>query len=167
MESDPVEHLIAKLVQDFEHGQITRRDLIRSLTVAAAAGAGMMPVTAQGVGFKAIRLNHISYEVADYARTRDFYADLLGMNVSEDDGMQCMLSAGEVQLLARTRTTRTPRVDHVAYTIANWDRTVVEAELKRRRLRLRLDLGGNEESFHVLDPDGFDLQISSGPIHPR
>jgi len=162
-----MKQLITKLVQDFERGLINRRDLIRGLTIAAAAKAGAIAATAQGVGFKAIRLNHISYEVANYARTRDFYADLLGMNVSEDDGKQCMLSAGEVQILARTRTTNTPRVDHIAYTIANWDRTVVEAELKRRRLRLRLDLGGNEESFHVSDPDGFDLQISSGSMPPR
>jgi catechol 2,3-dioxygenase-like lactoylglutathione lyase family enzyme len=162
-----MKELITKLVQDFEHGQINRRDLIRGLSIAAAATAGAIPATAQPVGFKAIRLNHISYEVANYARTRDFYADLLGMNVSEDDGKQCMLSAGEVQILARTRTTNTPRVDHVAYTIANWDRTMVEAELKRRHLRLRLDLGGNEESFHVSDPDGFDLQISSGPMPQR
>lgn len=32
MEDDPVANLIAKLVQDFEHGQISRRDLIRGLT---------------------------------------------------------------------------------------------------------------------------------------
>jgi hypothetical protein len=59
----------------------------------------------------------------------------------------------------------TPRVDHIAYTIENWDKNKVEAELKRRKLSFppshpdgpRPD---TENSFHVKDPDGFDLQIS-------
>jgi hypothetical protein len=32
-----VETLIARLLQDFEHGKLTRRQLIQSLTLAAAA----------------------------------------------------------------------------------------------------------------------------------
>ena len=162
-----MEQFIAKLVQKFEQGQINRRDLIRGLTLAAASCSGTMPANAQGVGFKATGLNHISYQLTAYARTRDFYADLLGMKVSDDDGKRCVLSVGDVKLLARTRTTNTPGVDHFAHTIANWDKTVVEAELKRRGLRPELDSGGNEESFHVSDPDGFDLQISSGRIPQR
>lgn len=159
-----MEQLIANLVQDFERGKINRRELVRCLTIAAAAAASKTSATAQGAGFKAIHVNHISYQVADYTKTRDFYVDLLGMKVSEDDGKQCYLSCGESFLLPRTRTTNTPRVDHFAFTIANWDKNAVEAELKRRGLQPRLDLGGNQESFHVADPDGFDLQIASGKL---
>jgi catechol 2,3-dioxygenase-like lactoylglutathione lyase family enzyme len=160
-----MEHLIAKLVQDFERGAINRRELIQSLTVTAAVAiTAAVPASAESKGFSAIRLNHISYQVADYAKTRDFYVDLLGMKVSGDDGKQCSLAVGDSVLIARNRPTNTPRVDHIAYTIANWDKNAVEAELKRHGLPPRLDLGGNEESFHVLDPDGFDLQISSGPM---
>jgi hypothetical protein len=43
----------------------------------------------------------------------------------------------------------------------------VKAELERRKLKARLDTNGgpNYVSFHVQDPDGFDLQISgtAGP----
>ena len=97
--------------------------------------------------------------MADYARTRDFYADLLGMKVSHDDGKQCYLSFGDTFLLPRNarQGVTAPRVDHIAYTIETWDKNAVEAELKRRGLTLRPD---TEDSFHVKDPDGFDLQIS-------
>jgi len=38
----------------------------------------------------------------------------------------------------------------------------VEAELKRRGLKPRPDMVGDDfKSFHVLDPDGWDLQISN------
>ena len=36
--------------------------------------------------FTATATNHISYRVADYARMRDFYMDLLGMRCVYDDG---------------------------------------------------------------------------------
>jgi catechol 2,3-dioxygenase-like lactoylglutathione lyase family enzyme len=155
-----MEQVIAKLVQDFEQGKLSRRQLIETLTIAATATAGAAPATAaEGKGFQAVTVNHISYQVADYAKTRDFYASLLGMKVSHDDGRQCYLSFGDTFLLARNvrQGVTAPRIDHIAYTIDSWDKNAVEAELKSRGLAPRPD---TEDSFHVKDPDGFDLQIS-------
>lgn len=155
-----MEQLIAKLLQDFEQGRLSRRQLIQTLTMAASAAAAARPaLAADNKGFQAVAVNHISYQVADYAKTRDFYAGLLGMQVSHDDGKQCYLSFGDTFLLPRNarQGVTAPRVDHIAYTIENWDKTAVEAELKRRGLTPRPD---TEDSFHVKDPDGFDLQIS-------
>jgi len=149
-----MEHLIAKLLQNFEQGKMTRRQLIRSLALAATAAP---TAAADGKGLKAITVNHISYQVADYAKTRDFYADLFGMKVSHDDGKQCFLSFGDTFIIPRNRPTGTPRIDHIAYTIDNWNKDAVEAELKRRGLQPRPD---TQNSFHVKDPEGFDLQIS-------
>src|ERR1041385_7056012 len=158
-----MEQIIAKLLQEFEQGKMNRRQLIQSLAVAASAAAATPAVAAEGKGFKAITVNHISYQVADYAKTRDFYANLLGMKVSHDDGRQCYLSFGDTFLLPRNvRQGRTaPMVDHIAYTIETWDKNAVEAELKKRGLTPRPD---TEDSFHVKDPDGFDLQISGKEI---
>ena len=155
-----MEQLITKLVQEFEQGRMSRRQLIQTLTVAAsAAAAGTPAAAAEDKGFQAVTVNHISYQVADYARTRDFYAGLLGMKVSHDDGKQCYLSFGDTFLLPRNarQGVTAPRVDHIAYTIETWDKNAVEAELKRRGLTPRPD---TDDSFHVKDPDGFDLQIS-------
>jgi len=157
-----MEHIIARLLQDFEQGRMNRRQLIQSLAVAASAAAAATPaVAAENTGFKAVTVNHISYQVADYAKTRDFYVDLFGMKVSGDTGKQANLSFGDTFLLPRNAragsTTPTPRVDHIAYTIDNWDKDKVEAELKRRGLTPRPD---TENSFHIKDPDGFDVQIS-------
>jgi catechol 2,3-dioxygenase-like lactoylglutathione lyase family enzyme len=154
-----MEHLIAKLLKNFEQGKMTRRQLIQSLALTAtAASASAAPtVAADATGFKAITVNHISYQVADYAKIRDFYADLFGLKVSHDDGKQCYLSFGDTFIIPRNRPANTPRIDHIAYTIDNWDKELVEAELKRRGLQPQPD---TENSFHVKDPEGFDLQIS-------
>jgi hypothetical protein len=123
-----MEHIITKLLQDFEQGKMTRRQLIQSLALAATAASAVSAVpaasaaAAESKGLQALYFNHVSYQVSDYAKTRDFYADLFGMKVSEDDGKQCRLSFGDNILLPRTRPSNTPRVDHIAYTIANWDK---------------------------------------------
>jgi catechol 2,3-dioxygenase-like lactoylglutathione lyase family enzyme len=154
-----MEQIISKLLQDFEQGKMNRRQLVRSLAVAAAAAGAATPAPAAGKGFQAVAVNHISYMVADYAKTRDFYADLLGMKVSKDDGKQCYMSFGDTFLLPRNAraSVKPPVVDHIAITIDNWDKNAVEAELKRRGLEPRPD---TEDSFHVKDPDGYNLQIS-------
>jgi len=158
-----MEQIIAKLVQDFELGKLNRRQLIQCLTAAATTAATAGAV--EGEGFKAVAVNHISYQVADYTKTRDFYASLLGMKVSHDDGRQCYLSFGDTWLLPRNarQGTTPPRVDHVAYTIETWDKKAVEAELKRRGLTPTPD---TDDSFHVKDPDGFNLQISGKNMKP-
>ena len=103
--------------------------------------AAQLPAAAEGKGFQAVAVNHISYVCADYAKTRDFYADLLGMKVSHDDGKQCYMSFGDTFLLPRNARTggktpqTTPLISHIAYTIDNWDKKAVEAELRRRGSR--------------------------------
>jgi len=159
-----MEHVIAKLLQDFEGGKLTRRQLIQSLALAATAAsfAEAVPAAASGGGvLKATYLNHVGYQVADYGKSRDWYAELFGLKVLLDDGKKANLGVGESQLIFHPRKSpTTPVVDHVCLTIANWDsdknvRGQVEDELKRRGFKIRT----TEHSFHFSDPDGFELQV--------
>ena len=150
-----MESIIAKVLQDFEQGKMNRRQLIQSLALAAQAA----PAAPEGYVAKATAINHVSYQVSDYKKCRDFYSGLFGMQVSRDDGMQCRLSFGNNILIVRNRTPA-QKVDHIAYTIQNWDtdksvKPAVEAELKRRGLKIRT----TEGSFHVEDPEGFEVQM--------
>ena len=160
-----MEDVVNGMLDQFERGKISRRQLVQNITVGMAAvstaGSAFAAAAPAGKGFKALSVNHISYGVADYGRTRDFYADLLGMRVSEDNGKQCALSFGDTFIIPRhsRQPEAKPMIDHVAYTIANWDKKAVEDELKRRGFTPRPD---TEDSFHIKDPDGFDVQIA-GP----
>ena len=155
-----MENLIEKLLHDFEQGKMTRRQLVQSLAVTAAAASAIATpaAAAEGKVLNATNIHHISYQVADYAKTRDFYAGLFGMKVTEDDGKQCRLVFGNNILIARNRTPA-PKVDHIAYTIANWDqeKEAIEAEVKRRGIKIVQ--GDVKTSLHVLDPDGFEVQF--------
>jgi catechol 2,3-dioxygenase-like lactoylglutathione lyase family enzyme len=156
-----MEQIIANLVNEFEQGKLTRRQLIQNLTIAATAAAAVSSVPAAAAEAKvlnATNFNHVSYQVTDYAKTRDFYAGLFGMKVSEDDGKQCRLSFGNNILIIRNRQPA-PKVDHIAYTIANWDqeKESMAAEVKRRGLKIVQ--GDTKTSLHILDPDGFQVQF--------
>ena len=156
-----MEKIIAKLVQAFEQGKLSRRQLIQNLTVAAAAVSGAAPTpatAAEGKVIRATNINHVSYQVTDYARSRDFYAGLFGMKISDDNGKQCRLSFGDNILIVRNRQPA-PKVDHMALTLANWDeeKEEVAAELKRRGLKIVQ--GDTKTSLHILDPDGFEVQM--------
>ena len=162
-----MEKIIAKLVREFEQGKLTRRQLIQNLALPATAASAVSTVptaAAEDRVLTATNFNHVSYQVTDYARTRDFYAGLFGMKVSDDDGKtQCRLTFGDNILIPRNANSRPGGkvgVDHIAYTLANWDtdksvKPAVEAELKRRGLNVRV----TEGSFHVQDPDGFEVQM--------
>ena len=165
-----MEHIIARLLQDFENGRMTRRQLIQSLALTATAASAARAAAASTIA-EAVSINHVSYQVADYTKTRDFYAGLFGMKVSRDNGRECRLRFGDNILIARNRPSGTPKVDHIAYTLANWDtdknvKGAVEAELKRRGLKVRTTEPsaenrrfGEEPSFIVEDPDGFMVQM--------
>jgi catechol-2,3-dioxygenase len=158
-----MEQMIAKLLQDFEHGRITRRQLISMLAATAAAAA--VPASAQpAAAARALYINHVSLQGSDYAKARDFYSGLLGMKVTEDNGKtQCRLVFGDNILVVRNASSRPGTkqgVDHISYTLANWDndknvRPQLEAELKRRGLAVR----GTPESLLFQDPDGFEVQV--------
>jgi len=160
-----METLIAKLLQDFEQGKMNRRQLISSLSVAAAAAS--VPTTVIGAEapkptgkLQAGYVNHISYSCNDYKKVRDFYVDLLGMKITNDDGMQCRLEFGNNILIPRNRAKagEPAKVDHIAYTVINWDteKDAFEAQLKRKGL---MYTGTAKTSFQVKDPEGMGVQF--------
>jgi catechol 2,3-dioxygenase-like lactoylglutathione lyase family enzyme len=193
-----METVIARLLEDFERGKMTRRQLIQSLAMAvtvgpaAAAAAAQAPAATSAAStpapWKTVWLDHISYQVSDYKRSVEFYKNLMGWEVVNDTGArQATLKIGDVggiiirngrqpsadppaaqpastgaQPNRRPRPPLTGVINHISYGIEPWDTDKVKAELERRGLNPSPDMvGENFKSFHVYDPDGWDLQISN------
>jgi len=186
-----MENLIAGLLRDFEDGKMTRRQLIQSLAMAAAAAvpaasaaaqtAPAIPAATGPAPWKTVWLDHISYAVADYRKSTVFYRDLMGWEINRDNGTnQCSMKIGNIGGII-IRNSRQPAanaapaasgppaqppitgvINHVSWGVEPWDTEKVKAELERRGLKPRPDMvGDNFKSFHVKDPDGWDLQISN------
>ena len=197
-----MERVIAKLLEDFEGGKMSRRQLIQSLAMAAlAAPAAVLaqsptaaaPPAHAAAPWKTVWLDHISYAVSDYKKSTAFYTNLMGWEVQNDNGTnQATLKIGNVGGIiirnsrrpagegapaapaAAAQPGQPPRppltgvINHISYGIEPWDTDKVKAELERRGLNPRPDMvGDNFKSFHVFDPDGWDLQISNKTSNAR
>jgi len=189
-----MEALVDKIVGDFESGRITRRQLIQTLALCAtapAAAAAQVPAAGSAASgpapWKTVWLDHISYAVSDYKKSTEFYKNLMGWTVENDNGKnQATLRIGNFGGIiirnsrrpdegvsaaaapATAQASQPPRppltgvINHVSYGIDPWDTEKVKIELERRGLQPRPDMvGDNFKSFHVYDPDGWDLQISN------
>jgi hypothetical protein len=105
-----MEHIIGKLLEEFEQGKMNRRQLIQSLAMAASVAEAATPAAAvTGKGFHA--------------------------KVAHDDGKECFLVFGDSHLIPRRGRSAGATPDQ-------------------------------ETSFHIKDPDGFDLQICSTDMKP-
>ena len=189
-----MESVIAGLLQEFENGRLTRRQLIQSLALAAAAAApggtllaqsaqkaSTIPAPKDAARWKTVWLDHVSYAVSDYRQSAAFYRDLMGWEIKNDEGQrQATLKIGDIGeiIIRNNRRAATegtagngggqPRppvtgvINHISWGVSPWDTDKVKAELERRGLNPRPDMVGTDfKSFHVLDPDGWDLQISN------
>jgi hypothetical protein len=112
-----MEHIISRLLQEYERGKVTRRQLIQMLAVGTAAASSA--ATVEAAPANATYINHVSMQVADYRKTRDFYVGLFGMKVSNDDGKtQCRLTFGDNIIIPRNAASREGGkvgIDHIAY----------------------------------------------------
>lgn len=139
-------------------------------------------------GWKTVLLDHFSCQVVDYAKEAAYYAALMNWKIRSDDGKQAMLDIGDWGGLllrggyvappptpapaptaggggARGGGPRAPRnaaFDGMCWGVDPWDAKKVESELRKRGLNPVADNNGAFHSFHVKDPDGFNLQISNG-----
>jgi catechol 2,3-dioxygenase-like lactoylglutathione lyase family enzyme len=130
-----------------------------------AATAAIKPLF-DPTGWKTVALEHISFEVPDYRKEAAFYIALMGWKLRSDDGKQAVLDIGDwgsAIFKAAPPEQTTALVVGVGYAISPWNAKTVEAELRKRDLNPVADNGGKGfESFHVKEPDGFDVQLCNG-----
>lgn len=127
-------------------------------------------------GWRTVHLD-IHCQVADYPKEAAFYAALMNWKIRSDDGSQAVLDIGDWGSLilrggyqppaasvggAAAPTPRQGDFDGICWGIEPWNAVNVERELRKRGLMPVADNSRGFESFRVKDPDGFDVQISSG-----
>jgi len=133
-------------------------------------------------GWKTVALEQVTFRVADYKKEAAFYIALMGWTLRSDDGTRAVLDLGgwgtvifkQAAAGSMDRPTGNGReavravVESFGFVIEPWDAKTVEAELRKRGLSPVADNDGKGfESFHVKDPDGFDLQIANGNGHTK
>ena len=153
---------IDKMVEDFEHGRLGRRQLVAALVASAAAMSGLPTLGGARAGareagstFAAKGIDHVALRVTDVARSRDFYVEHLGLEVSRDASpSSCFLDSGP-DFLALFRSSA-PGLDHFSFGIEDYSADRAVDRLTAAGLQpIR---HGNRVYFD--DPDGIQLQVS-------
>ena len=147
--------IIERLLNDFERGTLTRRQLVLSLaTLVGSVQAAPKPERP-----RAVSLNHVTVRVPDVHRTSRFYQEFFGMPLKQHSEKTHILGVGKSFFGIEQKGTP-PGLDHYDFGIAGFDADDVMAKLGARNLKV--EPGGNKESFKFWDPDGFLVQVN-GP----
>jgi hypothetical protein len=177
----------AAKLDDYFAGKISRRKLIETLAFAATAtGSSSASATTSDPALKVALVNHVSYTCADFRKAADWYSKMFNLDQVGATQRDVALPFGKrgdqplgvtakdvplTHLIIRSRDLSAPAqnsneprrksqalVNHIAYTIADFEKARVKAELKRMGYANPRD--DTDYSVHVVDPFGFDVQIS-------
>jgi catechol 2,3-dioxygenase-like lactoylglutathione lyase family enzyme len=144
---------ISKLLEAYEKGNMSRRQLIQGLAVLAAGATA-----AEAAGFQGNSINHISLQVSNLQRSTDFYQRVFGCKVNKRDGNNQLIFGKDFLVLRPGNPAA--KVDHFAIGVDNFKKESVTADLKSRGVT-PIDQQGGGFGFHVVDPDGYPIQISA------
>src|SRR5437899_3257263 len=122
-----MEAMISNLLESYELGKVSRRQLIQGLATLATT-ARAMPAFAST--FQGVALNHIAINVTNVQRSRDFYQKLLGLPVVRESESNCFLGLGKNFLTLFGK--QNPGMDHYCIAIEKFNADAVMEELKRQ-----------------------------------
>lgn len=154
---------MTRIVNRFDAGGLTRRELIQGLT-ALAAGTATASVAAQTSGFRVTGLDHIQINSGDVRRSSAFYQKVLGLTelrvgpstdpkCCPNDSSFLFDSGGTTLLLAVRKMAPVGLVNHIGYRMSGnkdtFAKVVKENNLKKPGAGLYGDF---------VDPDGVAIQ---------
>jgi catechol 2,3-dioxygenase-like lactoylglutathione lyase family enzyme len=149
-----------RLVEDFERGLLTRRQLAAHLlglgAALAASPTGARASQGNDGTFQSTGLNHVALNVRSVPRSRDFYIKHLGLRVTRDGGeSNCFLGGGGDFFLTLFRGDQ-PGLNHYCYTIKGYDAGRAEESLKAAGLKPRRE----GDRVYFPDLDGIEVQVA-------
>lgn len=148
--------VISDLIERFDSGTLSRRQLIQGLTALAASGV-VRRAGAQETAFVPVGIDHISIQVTDLARSISFYEMIFGLSILNQDEENEIVRMGRDRIIVSLHhKPPTGIVDHFAIAVEGFDRDSATQSLRGHGLTpdTNLDYG-----FHVRDPEGIPVQI--------
>jgi catechol 2,3-dioxygenase-like lactoylglutathione lyase family enzyme len=151
-----------QIVDAYERGQLSRRQLVVQLMAIGAATAGFAPLaraaaeaTTKPATFAATSIDHLALSVTDVKRSVAFYQKHLGLKLTRDGGEgSAFLNCAERDFLALFRGDK-PGLHHFSFSIPKYDAD--DAAKRIEAAGLKLERHGNRVYFP--DPDGLTVQV--------
>lgn len=152
-------HEIGNLITAYDHGTLSRRELLQALAVIAAPAAARAQAPAGAM--KARLLHHVNVQVSDVAKSEAFYRKILGLPASRvvqgPDNHGLDLPGSGLIILQRSDTPG--KIDHFCVGVENWNADRLRAAAAAAGAERVI--GSAADNFFVADPDGLRVQVSA------
>jgi catechol 2,3-dioxygenase-like lactoylglutathione lyase family enzyme len=150
---------IEALVNQYERGDLTRRQLLQALAIISAGGTAALQTS--NVLMRGRNLHHVNVRVSSVAQSENFYRKLFGLSASrrvqgpDNHGLD-LPGAG---LIILQRADDPGRIDHFCVGVDDFNAERLRTAVRNAGLG---DVQGNaSDNFSVIDPDGLRVQISA------
>ena len=148
---------IESLLTGYEHGALSRRDLV--LTLAALAAAPL-PAVAQTPALRARSLNHVSLIVSDLSRSVAFYQKTFGLAVKSTQTGGVNLAVGDAFVGIYQGGANAPaQINHFCFGLEDFDAGRVTAALGEQGLQAESRVRDGVPQVYCNDPDGLRVQL--------
>ncbi len=149
------------LLQQYESGRLTRRDLLGALALLVAApGAAAQAAQTSPIG--AVKsMNHVSVFVPNVQKSVDFYQGVFGLPLltRQDPGINLSTGAGFLGIYPAQAGATTGSINHVCFGMENFDADAVLTALAGKGIKASIRLRGNTKELYFTDPDGIRVQL--------
>ena len=154
---------LESLLQQYEDGHLSRRDLLGALALLIAAPGGANAAaqpSAKPIG--ALKsMNHVSIFVPDVKKSVQFYQGLFGMPLltPQDPGINLSAGTSFLGIYPSQGGATTGSINHVCFGMENFDADAVLKQLTERGLTANIRLRGDTKELYFTDPDGIRVQL--------
>ncbi len=164
-----------QLVSRYEQGQISRRELLASLSALLIAAPAANAAVPPAIG-PVKQLNHVSIFVPNVQKSVEFYQGLFDMPVltRQDPGVNLNAGAGFLGVYPTQQGATIGSINHLCLALDNFDADAVLKTLLDRGVKARIRLRGDTKELYFTDPDGISVQLQDvkykggvGPLGDR
>ena len=151
------------LLQEYETGRLSRRDLLGLLAALMAAPA--VATTAHAAPAAPIgvvkSMNHISIFVPSVQKSMEFYQSVFGLPLltKQEPGMNLSTGASFLGIYPAQAGATTGSINHICFGIENFDADTVVTKLAERGVKASIRLRGDTKELYFTDPDGIRVQL--------
>src|SRR5437763_1894871 len=121
-----MEPMISAMVERFERGRLSRRELVQGLGMLFAANQSSAADPAQDAQITAAGIDHVSVLVSEMERSTAFYRVLFGLSVLSEDKEHGIVRLGRKRVIISLRK-ESPQgtVDHFGVAVESFDKDTV------------------------------------------
>jgi hypothetical protein len=152
-----MEPIISNLVDGYERGRLSRRELVQSLAMLVVAAPAAAEESPPDAGLTATGIDHVSVLARDLKRSVDFYQSLFGLAVLSEDKGHGIVRLGRKRVIVSVRKEMPyGTVDHFGVGVEGFSKEVVTQKLRARGLQPQENW---QYGYFVKDPDGVNVQL--------